>query len=149
MRRIASVLLLFLVWPALAAAQTAPRIMTPQQALVLIEEKWAMVPLKKDTATLESILAPEWTGVSADGQLITRAEAIERSKASNFTKSVNNEMKVTLLNATTAVVTGVWTGSGTNFKGDKIDTRERWTDVFVNQNGVWKCVAAHSTTIKK
>jgi len=148
MRKTTALALLFVSLPALAVAQTA-RTPTPQQALIFIEEKWAMVPLKKDTATLETILAPEWTGVSADGELITRAQAIERSKASNFTKSVNNEMKVTLLNPTTAVVTGVWNGSGTNFKGDKIETWERWTDVFVNQNGVWKCVAAHSTTIKK
>jgi hypothetical protein len=148
MRRIA-----ILVWlaalPAVALAQTPGRTPTPEQALIAIEEKWAMVPLKKDTVALESILAPGWTGISADGEIITRAQAIERSKASNFTRSVNNEMRVTLLDPTTAIVTGVWNGSGTNFKGDKIETRERWTDVFVNQNGIWKCVAAQSTTIKK
>ena len=148
MRTIALLWLVCTAAPAVARSQTG-RSMTPQQALVFIEEQWATVPLKKDTATLEKILAPEWTGISADGEIITRAQAIERSKASNFTKSVNNEMKVTLLNPTTAVVTGVWNGSGTNFKGEKIETRERWTDVFVNKDGVWKCVAAHSTTIKK
>lgn len=148
MKRIA-VLLSLIVLPALTRAQTAGRTATPEQALIAIEEKWATVPLKKDTAALESILAPMWTGISADGEIITRAQAIERSKASNFTKSVNNEMRVTMINPATAVVTGVWNGSGTNFKGDTIETRERWTDVFVNQNGAWQCVAAQSTTIKK
>ena len=58
-------------------------------------------------------------------------------------------MKVRMINADTAIVTGVWTGVGTGPKGEKIDTSERWTDVFANQGGKWKCVASQSTTIKK
>ena len=54
-----------------------------------------------------------------------------------------------MINADTAIVTGVWVGLGTDAKGQKIDTSERWTDVFANQGGKWKCVASHNTTIKK
>ena len=54
-----------------------------------------------------------------------------------------------MINADTAIVTGVWTGLGTDGKGQKVDSSERWTDVFVNQGGKWKCVASHNTTIKK
>ena len=58
-------------------------------------------------------------------------------------------MKVMVLNPTTAVVTGIWTGVGTDAKGVKVDTSERWTDVFVLEGGTWKSVASQSTTIKK
>jgi hypothetical protein len=49
----------------------------------------------------------------------------------------------------TTVVTGIWTGVGTDAKGVKVDASERWTDVFVLQGGRYTCVASQSTTIKK
>lgn len=114
-----------------------------------LEHRWAATALKGDVATLETILAPNWTGVTPEGALETRGQAIERTKGGKFSKSEVSGMKVMSLNPTTAVVTGVWTGVGTGLKGEKVDTSERWTDVFVNQSGTWKCVASQSTTIKK
>jgi ketosteroid isomerase-like protein len=96
-----------------------------------------------------SILAANWTGTNPEGAVETRAQALERTKTSKFTKSEVSGVKVMALNPTTAVVTGIWTGVGTGPKGEKIDTSERWTDVFVNQGGSWKCVASQATTIKK
>ena len=66
-----------------------------------------------------------------------------------MTKAELSEMKVRMINADTAIVTGVWTGAGTDEKGQKFDTSERWMDVFANQGGKWKCVASESSTIKK
>jgi len=149
MRRVAHLLALLLSLPALALAQTKPASGGPEQALMDIEHRWAETALKGDVATLETILAANWTGVNPEGALDTRSQAIERTKTSKFTKSEVSGMKVMLLNPTTAVVTGTWTGIGTGSKGEKIDTSERWTDVFVNQGGAWKCVASQSTTIKK
>ena len=54
-----------------------------------------------------------------------------------------------MIGTTAAVVTGVWTGAGTDPKGQTFDTSERWMDVFVNQGGQWKCVASQATTIKQ
>ena len=105
--------------------------------------------MKGDVATLETILAANWTAVNPEGAVETRSQAIERTKTSKFTKSEVSGMKVMLLNPKTAVVTGIWTGIGTGSKGETIDTSERWTDVFVNQAGAWTCVASQSTTIKK
>jgi ketosteroid isomerase-like protein len=51
-------------------------------------------------------------------------------------------MKVNMISPNVAVVTGIWSGAGTDAKGQKFDTTDRWTDVFVNQNGKWKCVAS-------
>ena len=151
MRRVAHVLalVLSLSLPALGLAQTKPAAGSPEQALMDIEHRWAATSVKGDVATLETILGANWTGVNAEGTVETRSQAIERTKTSKFTKSEVSGMKVMLLNPTTAVVTGIWTGVGTGSKGEKIDTSERWTDVFVNQAGAWKCVASQSTTIKK
>jgi ketosteroid isomerase-like protein len=87
--------------------------------------------------------------VSAEGKVMTRAQALDEVKKTKFTRSELSDMKVRMIHADTAVVTGVWTGLGTDAKGQKVDTSERWTDVFANQGGTWKCVASHNTTIKK
>jgi ketosteroid isomerase-like protein len=133
----------------LALAQTKPAAGGAEKALIDIEHRWAAVGLTADTATLDAILAANFTGTNTDGAVETRSQALARTKASKFTKSESSDMKVTLLNPTAAIVTGVWTGVGTGPKGEKIDTSERWTDVFVNQAGAWKCVTSQSTTIKK
>ena len=149
MRRVAHVLALFVCLSALALAQTKPAAGGAEQALIDIEHRWAATSLTADVATLETILAANFTGTTADGALETRSQVLERAKASKFTKSASSGMKVMLLNPTTAVVTGIWSGVGTGPKGEKVDTSERWTDVFVNEAGAWKCVASQSTTIKK
>ncbi len=149
MRRVAPLVALLLSLSALALAQTKPASEGPEQTLMDIEHRWAATALKSDVATLETILAANWTAVNPEGALETRSQAIERTKTSTFTKSEVSGMKVMLLNPTTAVVTGTWTGIGTGSKGEKIDTSERWTDVFVKKGGAWKCVASQSTTIKK
>jgi len=145
MRNAARVLALLLLLPALSLAQTK----TIEQTLMDIEHSWAATSLKNDVKTLEGILAANWTATTTEGTLETRAEAVANAKASKFTKSEVSAMKVMVLNPTTAVVTGTWTGVGTDAKGVKIDTSERWTDVFVLEGGTWKCVVTHFTTIKK
>ena len=145
MRAVAGALALLLVVPVLSVAQTK----TPEQTLMDIEHSWAATSLKNDVKTLDGILAANWTGTTAEGTVQTRAESLASTKASKFTKSEVSGMKVMVLNPTTAVVTGIWTGLGTDAKGMKVDTSERWTDVFVLQGGTWKAVASQSTTIKK
>jgi len=145
MREVASALALLLVLPVLSIAQTK----TAEQTLMDIEHSWAATSLKNDVKTLDGILAANWTGTTPEGTVQTRAESLANTQAGKFTKSEVSGMKVMVLNPTTAVVTGIWTGVGTDAKGVKIDTSERWTDVFVLQSGTWKCVASQSTTIKK
>ena len=140
-------IVLALVVPAKFFAQTKPA--GAEQALMDIEKAWAATSLKNDAAALDGILAATWSGISVDGTITTRAQALDDVKKVKFTKSEVSEMKVMMLGANAAVVTGVWTGVGADPKGQKVDTSERWTDVFVNQGGAWKCVASQSSTIKK
>lgn len=146
-RVLLAAILLVLVVPAKFLAQAKPA--GPEQTLMDIEKVWAATSLKNDAAALDGILAATWSGISVDGKITTRAQALDDVKKVKFTKSEVSEMKVMMLGANAAVVTGVWTGVGADPKGLKVDTSERWTDVFVNQGGAWKCVASQSSTIKK
>ena len=150
---VVSMLVLLSAWPlarsgrrVLAPAQTGGAV---EQALLDLERKWVAAGQKNDAAALGEILAEGWSTVSADGKVITRAKTLEDVKKSKFTRSEVSDMRVRVINADTAVVTGVWTGVGTDADGKKVDTSERWTDVFAKQGATWKCVASHNTTIKK
>ena len=119
------------------------------QALMDIERKWVAAEMKNDAAVLEDILADSWTGTSSQGKVTTRAQAIDDLKKSKMTRSEVSEMKVRMINPDTAIVTGIYTGAGTDGNGQKIDESQRWTDIFANQGGKWKCVVSHNTPIKK
>lgn len=148
MRRILSALaLLGILVPASALGQ--PRDTGPEQALMDIERAWVAAIMKNDVAALDDILAATFTGTSIEGKVTSRAQVLADAKALKLTRSEVSDMEVVMIGTTAALVTGVWTGAGTDAKGQKLDTSERWTDVFVNQGGQWKCITSHSTTIKK
>src|SRR5262245_3772956 len=154
MRRLLTVFAMTALLSTLSFGQAAKKVEGKvgggvEQALMDIEKNWAAAGLKGDAATIDAILADNWSGITPEGKATTRAQSLDEAKKSKFTKSEVSEMKVKMINADTAVVTGVWTGAGTGAKGEKIDTSERWTDVFANVGGKWKCVASQSTTVKK
>src|SRR5689334_14194421 len=89
-----------------------------EQALLEMEKSWAASALKSDAAAVDAILADSWSGINVEGKPVTRAQSLDDTKKSKFTKSEVSEMKVKMINADTAVVTGVWTGIGTGSKGE-------------------------------
>ena len=151
MKKVFSVFATLLFVSTLAAGQ-ADKAAAPgsvAQTLMDMERKWVAAGLKNDAAALGEILADTWTAITAEGKVDTRAQALDNTRKAKWTKSEVSEMKVLALGPDAAVVTGVWTGVGTDAKGQKVDTSERWMDVFAKQGGKWKCVASESTTIKK
>jgi len=153
MRRSPYVLAILLCSSALAFAQ-APKAApaaggSVDQTLMDLERKWVAASLKNDTASLDTILAPDWSSTTVDGKIETRAEMLENVKKAKWMRQDVSEMKVRTITPDVAIVTGVWTGVGTDGRGQKVDTKERWTDVFAKVGGTWKCVASQSSTIKK
>ncbi len=154
MRRLFCTLLTILLFVGVAVSQNQKKAETKsgggvEQALMDMERAWAAASVKSDPAPIDAILADSWSSINTEGKVVSRAQSLDETKKSKFTRSEVSELKVRMINADTAVVTGVWTGVGTGPKGEKVDTSERWTDVFANQGGKWKCVASQSTTIKK
>src|SRR5213079_1680706 len=111
-----------------------------EQTLKDIETKWAAAGLKSDADAIGSIVADDWSGTNATGKVQTKAEMLDDTKKSKFTKSAVGYMNVKSLGADSAVVTGTWTGIGVGADGKKVNTTERWTDVFVKKNGQWQAV---------
>jgi ketosteroid isomerase-like protein len=120
-----------------------------EQALKDIETKWAAAYLKGDAAAIGEYLADDFVSVSAEGKVMSRADVLSEAKKSQVTRSAVSDMRVRVLDADAAIISGVWSGAGSDPAGKKFETSNRWTDVFVKKDGKWKCVSSQSTTITK
>jgi uncharacterized protein (TIGR02246 family) len=119
-----------------------------EAALKALEAKWDAASLKGDSAALATIFADTFISTSPEGKVRTKAELLAQVKSGEvkFESSKADDMKVTLY-GDAAVVNGRWKGKFVE-KGKTVDTTERFTDTFVRQNGKWRCVASHASTLK-
>ena len=149
MRKISFALCAVVLLACSAAAQAKAAGGGAEQALKDMETKWAAASLKSDPAPIAEMVAEDWTGVSPEGKVQTRADMLSEVKKSKLTKSAVSDMRVRMLDADAAVVTGIWSGAGTDPAGKKFDMSIRWIDVFVKKDGKWKCVSSQATAIAK
>jgi ketosteroid isomerase-like protein len=117
-------------------------------ALRAIEEKWDAASVKGDTAALSAIFADTFVSTSTEGQLRTKAEVLARLKSGEvkYQTAKVDDLKISIY-GDAAVVTGRWRGKFVE-KGKAMDETERFTDTFIRQNGQWRCVASHASTVK-
>lgn len=106
------------------------------------ERRWLTAITDGDRATVESILAPTFKHVNSDGRLLDRAQEIAGIEKVSFT--MNPSEQLVDIAGDTAVIHGV----NTLVDDGKVIARERFTDVFVLQNGRWIALSAQETTQK-
>jgi hypothetical protein len=125
-----------------AASDLAPATDAGPCAEVLAQERrWLTAITDGDRATVESILAPSFKHINADGELLDRAQEMAGIEKVSFTMNPS-EQHVDIV-GDTAVIHGV----NTLIDGGKILARERFTDVFALQNGIWVALSAQETTL--
>ena len=119
-----------------------------ETALKMIEEKWDAASLKGDAAALATIFADGFVTTDPEGKVRSKAETLARVKSGEvkFQSAKVDDLKVSLY-GDAAVVTGRWKGKFVE-NGKTVDTTERFSDFFVRQNGQWRCVSSHASTLK-
>jgi ketosteroid isomerase-like protein len=119
-----------------------------EAALKAIEEKWDAANLKGDVAALDAIFDDKFISTSPEGKLQTKAEVLAELKTGTikYQTSKVSEMKV-ILHGDTAVVNGKWAAKFVQ-KGKPVDEVDRFTDVYVRQNGQWRAISSQASTIK-
>lgn len=124
------------VAPATAPATTA------RAAILRQESRWLEAVIKGDRATIASLLAPGYKHVTSSGALLDRDRELATAS------QPAGPMKWTDLTIAISGDTGVVHGLNTMTEAGKT-VRERFTDVFVNQNGTWLAIAAQETTVRQ
>jgi ketosteroid isomerase-like protein len=118
--------------------------------LLYMEMEWSDADKKGDLAWFERNLAADYYGVSSvTGKLNTKAEDIAdiRNRKEMIESAVASDMEVRV-EGNTAIVTGVYQLKGRDEKGQPMDRRIRYTDVYVKRDGRWLALASQGTLIK-
>jgi ketosteroid isomerase-like protein len=134
--------------PLTAAAQATYRPPPPvEQALLALEQRWATASKASNGAGVGELLAETFVAIDSDGSIRTKAELVERTTKGKWTTATLTDMKVVMHGNNTGVVTGIWTGVGTDGGGKAVDGQERWADTWVKADGKWRCVSSVSAPL--
>jgi hypothetical protein len=112
----------------------------PHCSAVLAQEaRWLTAITSGDAATVESILSPTFRHVNADGEMFDRAQEIAAMKPLDASFMASDQIVDVYKDA--AVIHGI---NNVTQNGEVV-ARERFVDVFLLQNGVWKALTAQET----
>ena len=126
----------------LSIGRVSASAVTRQDAIQRQETRWLDALMKGDRATIASILAPGYKHITSSGILLDRDQELAASN------EPAPPMKWTEQTTTFAGDAAIVHGLNTMTEGGKV-VRERFTDVFVDQNGTWLAIAAQETKAAK
>ena len=118
------------------------------QTLMDLERQWVKAALASKGEALAPLLATDFVSIQSDGAMQTKAQYVANTNKGKWQVSEVSDMKVQV-HGNSAVVTGVWTGKGTDGTGKNVDGKERFADTWVKMaDGKWQCVASASAPLK-
>ena len=116
-----------------------------QEEILKLEEEFGRAMVKNDAEAIGRFLAEDWIIIDPDGGIIDRARFLGVIKSGALTHQTmdSTDMRIRIY-ANTATVTALTTSTG-KYMGQEFKTQERATDVFVKENGQWRCVISQLT----
>jgi ketosteroid isomerase-like protein len=143
MKRLLTVTLVMLAICTVSFAQSSI-----EKTLMDLEGQWVKAALASKGEALAPLLATDFVSIQSDGTAQTKAEYVAMTNKGKWQVSEVSDMNVQV-HGDSAVVTGTWTGKGTDGMGRAVDTRERFADTWVKvPDGKWQCVASASAPMK-
>ena len=132
---------------AVASGAWAQRVQSDQDTLIELEQKWDVAFRNRDATFIETLLADDFVVTYEDG---TRGDkAKELSLAAGFNQQIDSSTQdefIIRVYGNTAVVWFTLHLLGP-VNGNPVAITYRYVDVWVNRDGVWKCVASQSTRV--
>lgn len=120
-----------------------------ENRILALENAWNSAEQQKDTKVLDELLSNSLSYTDYDGTFMNKAEFLASVSSPNLhPEAITNESVTVHTYGSTAIATGVYREKGT-LNGKGYSRRERFTDTWVNENGVWHCVAGQSTLLPK
>lgn len=116
-----------------------------ENALNAIEQSWAQALEKRDSVTIDCILAKEFQDADIDGQLHSRSEVLARVPHRGNNANRLSELQPHV-HGDFGYVRGL--NTVTNPQG-KVLAKVRFTDIFVYRDGRWQALAGQETLTKE
>jgi ketosteroid isomerase-like protein len=132
--------------PAAAASAAAQDV---EATIAQLEKDWVAAIVKKDTATLDRLLASEFAGTSPTAHTYTKSDAIADIKDSRYLvdKMDLDEVSVNVYGTTAVSFTSQEEKS--KYEGKDTSGHYHFTDTWVKKDGKWQVVASHGTRFDK
>jgi ketosteroid isomerase-like protein len=115
-----------------------------------LEQQWRMAVLNNDVAGMDKLLSDDYLGITASGELVTKAQWLERMRTRNFmlTRLDASDVKIKL-KGTIAIVTSFAQVEGTS-DGKPLTGSFRYTRVYQRlPSGAWNITSFEATHIPR
>ena len=113
-----------------------------------LERAWNEAEARHDMTAVTNIVGENLSYVDFDGSFKNRAEYLKDVLDTPYQADhLYDEGLAVTVYGNAAVVVGIYRETG-NTKGKKYIHRVRFTDTWIKQGGVWRCVASQSTLIQ-
>ena len=144
-RNLCCFLLLVLASVAGMAQQADPR----ESKLLVLERLWNEAQVSRDAAALDQLLSSRFVNTEYDGEVSDKQKFLADIKDPLFKPSLATIQDVKMnFFGDTAVITGIYHTQG-SYRGKPYDHVGRFTDTWVMDMGQWRCVASHTSLLKK
>ena len=145
--RLVSALALFVFCAVNSAQQKSPPSGDEIQ-IKQLERAWNEAEARHDAKAVTNIVADTLTYIDFDGSVMNKAEYIQDvTKTAYQADHLYDEGLTVTVYGNAAVVVGIYRETGTS-KGKPYVHRVRFTDTWIKQSNVWRCVASQSTLIQ-
>lgn len=115
------------------------------EKFMALEHAWGEALIKADIAALDRILADEYMLTGPTGAVTTKGPYLQDVETGTFKVIATGISDVSVrIYDTTAIVTGLNRITANNL-GREINGNFRFSDTFVNRDGRWQVVNAHSS----
>jgi ketosteroid isomerase-like protein len=112
-----------------------------------LERAWNQSESKQEVKEVANLVDDTLVYTDYDGSIMNKAEYLKWVAApEQKADHLFDEGMTVHVYGDAAVVNGVYRESGTN-KGKHYVIRSRYTDTWIKRDGIWRCVASHSTLI--
>lgn len=115
------------------------------QEVIQTEREWVEAHRRLNLATLERIMADDYTHIQTDGSVIGKEEDLASYQTGTrhweFAESDQYDVR---MYGDTAILIGRWRARGVN-AGERFDYSARFTAVYVKRKGHWQMVLTQST----
>ena len=131
--------------PSASTISAAPDSENADQVITRLEHEWVAAIVKKDTGTIERLLADDFSGTT-DDQIYSKADAIDDVKTGTHESLDLDNIKVRIFGDTAVVTMGQTEKSrhgDSDFSGHYL-----FTDVWTKKNGQWIAVASHGSRVR-
>ncbi len=120
-----------------------------RESIEVLEEQWRKAQLSGDVAAMDSLLSDDYVGISAFGQVNTKAQQLDRVRSRSMVLSQLelSDIKVKLIGDAVAIVTSRAEIKGSS-DGAPVTGTFRYTRVYQRlPGGTWKITSFEATRV--